>query len=104
MTKSAVGSNPPAVGSLVRWIDGSSTPATGVYLIPHDQTSNEPAARAVTPSNPAAADRRTRGAAPPSDRRFLKSFFDPRGPHFSIVGRGGTPPTDDHKNFSFLTF
>lgn len=75
-----------------------------VYLFPHDQPSIEPAARAVTPSNPTAAEHRTRGAAAPSGRRFLKSFFDPRGPHFWIVDRGGTPPTDGHKNFSFLTF
>lgn len=88
------------VGSLVRW-RGYRRPAS--ISSPTTNRQSNPQRAPSSPSNPTAADHRTRGAAAPSDRRFLKSFFDPRGPHFSIVGRGGTPPTDGHKNFSFLT-
>ena len=90
---------------LARWFVGA---ATGTRRLSHfptiNRTSNPPRAPSA-PSNPTGRlprVRRRRGG--PIGSAFLEIVFDPRGPHFWIVDRGGTPPTDGYENFSFFTF
>lgn len=115
--------DPPPSNRGVRWIDGSvdrwsiTSPATscpsGTPRAPPRHSS--PAAATIEPrSLPLEPAARRIGPGRPMRRRAIESrgpagrggaaFFDPGGPHFPSVDRGGTPPTDGHKNFSFFTF